>query len=280
MPFVRGHEVSRPHDDIIEEIKGLVDRGVKEVTLLGQNVNSYGLKNTAPKGSPRDGITFAQLLEEIAKKTDLKRLRFTTSHPKDVGEDLIAQFRDNPILVPHFHLPVQSGASRILDLMRRQYTRENYLHTIDRLKGEVPQIHFSTDIIVGFPTETEAEFQETMTLVEEVRYDLSFSFVYSPRPYTKAVQLKDDVPYDEKLSRLKRLQGLTRQLSLAQNARDVNETHEVLVEEKRKGEERPLKGRTATNKIVHFEGKGHQPGDFVNVLITQANAFSLLGRSC
>lgn len=270
VPFVRGREVSRPHEEILGEIRELVDRGVKEVTLLGQNVNSYGLKTTG-------GVTFAKLLELIAEKTDLKRLRFTTSHPKDVKDDLIEQFRDNPILVPHFHLPVQSGSDRVLKLMRRQYTRADYMDIIAKLKVAVPHIRFCTDIIVGFPGETEADFQATLSLIEDVRYDLVFSFVYSPRPFTKAKDLDDNVPYDVKLERLKILQDRTKSMAKEQNAKDVGCIHSVLVEARDDESERVYVGRTLSNKVVHFSGGDFKPGDFADVKITQANAFSLCG---
>lgn len=271
VPFVRGREVSRPHEDIISEIQQLVEKGVKEVTLLGQNVNSYGLKNTG-------GITFANLLEEIANKTDLKRLRFTTSHPKDVKEDLIIQYRDNPILVPHFHLPVQAGNTRVLDVMKRQYSREEYLDIVQQLKETVPEIRFSTDIIVGFPSETEAEFEETLTLCEEVRYDSSFSFVYSPRPYTKAIKLQDDVPYKDKLVRLKRLQDLCNEIGKEQHEKDIGTMQEVLIEMKDEEMPHKFKGRTATNKIVHFNSGDYQAGDIVQLKITQAGSHCLFAE--
>lgn len=271
VPFVRGREVSRPHEQIIDEINQLVDRGVKEVTLLGQNVNSYGLKNTGD-------ITFAQLLEEIAKRTKLKRLRFTTSHPKDVKEDLIEQYRDNPILVPHFHLPVQSGSNNILKLMRRQYTREHYLDIIEKLKKDVPDIRFGTDIIVGFPNETEEEFEMTMSLCEEVRYDLVFSFIYSPRPYTKAEKLDDNVPVEVKLERLKRLQDRTNTIAREQNEMEVGRVHEVLVEVRDDGAEHPYMGRTLSNKVVHFDSGDYQPGDLAQVKINRVNSYCLFGE--
>jgi tRNA-2-methylthio-N6-dimethylallyladenosine synthase len=271
VPFVRGREVSRPHQEIIDEVKALVERGVKEVTLLGQNVNSYGLKSTG-------GVTFAKLLELIAKETSVPRLRFTTSHPKDVGDDLIEQYRDNPSLVPHFHLPVQSGNNRVLKLMKRQYTREHYMDIVHKLYKTVPDIRFATDLIVGFPGETEEEFEDTMSLVREVGYDSSFSFVYSPRPYTKAANLEDDVPYDQKLERLQRLQELTRVQAKEANSKEVGLVREVLVEECDPENEWTYKGRTPTNKIVHFSEGEFQLGDLANVEITKANAFCLYGN--
>lgn len=271
VPFVRGREVSRPHQQIIDEINLMVDRGVKEVTLLGQNVNSYGLKT--------DEVTFAQLLQLISEKTQLKRLRFTTSHPKDVKDDLIEQYQHNPILMPHFHLPVQSGSNRVLKAMKRQYTREQYLDTVYQLKKRIPHIKFSTDIIVGFPTETDAEFEQTLSLMEDVRYDQCFSFVYSPRPYTKAIKLEDDVLKEDKSERLQVLQRLDKRITMEQNEAEVGQTHQVLIEERDEQEngEVNLKGRTPTNKIVHFVGEA-QMGDMVTVKITQANPHSLYGE--
>lgn len=273
VPFVRGREVSRPHQEIIDEINTLVDRGVKEVMLLGQNVNSYGLKTTG-------GVTFAKLLEEVAEKTNLKRLRFTTSHPKDVHEDLIEQYANNPILVPHFHLPVQSGNNRILDLMRRQYTREKFMWIVDELKTKVPKIRFSTDIIVGFPSETEDEFCDTLSLMEAVRFDQVFSFVYSTRPYTKAAKMEDDIPKAVKDERLQRLFALNKKISFEINESEVGTVHEVLVEDLNEDSLHPYPcmGRSANNKIIHFVGQA-KPGEIVNVRVTKANPYSLYGET-
>lgn len=271
VPFVRGREVSRPHADIIREIQQLVERGVKEVTLLGQNVNSYGLKT-------EDGVSFAELLSLIAQETKLQRLRFTTSHPKDVKEDLVTQFRDNPILVPHFHLPVQSGSDRILDLMKRQYTRAEYLDIIRKLQDAAPAIRFSTDVIVGFPGETDADFEDTLALMETVNFDFVFSFIYSPRPYTKAIKLEDDVPLTVKLERLKVLQDRTRQIAEEKNLGELSQRREVLVESRDDDAEWPYMGRTTTNKIVHFRGGDYKLGDRVGVLISKTTAFTLFGE--
>lgn len=272
VPHVRGREVSRPHEEIIDEINELVARGVKEVTLLGQNVNSYGLKSTG-------GVSFARLLERIAQKTTLSRLRFTTSHPKDVKDDLIDQFMNNPILVPHFHLPVQSGANRILNLMRRQYTREDYLGIVHKLKHRVPQIQFSTDIIVGFPTETDEEFEQTLSLMREVAFSLSFYFIYSPRPHTSAVKIMDDVPPATKRARFARLDALNDDLVLRSHLLDVGSVQDVLVEDVNEEASRSYVGRTPSNKVVHFSGETEniKPGDFVPVTILRANPYSLYG---
>lgn len=205
VPRVRGPEVSRPTSQIIEEIKALVDMGVREVTLLGQNVNSYGLKE--------GGCPFSQLLEKISNETELTRLQFITSHPKDVGPDLVDQFRDNPILSPSFHLPVQSGSDRILEAMRRYYTRRQYVDIIDAIRKVRPLIVFSTDFIVGFPGETERDFNETLSLLDEVQFDFSYSFAYSPRPGTTALRLPDTLSDETKSERLKILQERQRQIS-------------------------------------------------------------------
>ena len=271
VPFVRGREVSRPHADIILEIQQLVERGVKEVTLLGQNVNSYGFKT-------ENGVSFAKLLQLIAENTKLQRLRFTTSHPKDVKDDLVEQFRTNPILVPHFHLPVQSGSDRILEAMNRHYTRRDYLDIIARLQKAAPSIRFSTDVIVGFPGETDADFQDSLDLMTAVHFDFVFSFIYSPRPYTKAVKLEDNVPKSVKLDRLKVLQDLTRLIAEEKNLNELHRTCEVLVESRDDEALWPFMGRTATNKIVHFRGGDYNPGDTVGVKIAKTTAFTLFGE--
>lgn len=289
VPRVRGPEVSRSAEDIIAEVKSLVDMGVKEVTLLGQNVNSYGKK---------DGqISFATLLRRLAEQTDIQRLRFTSSHPQDVGEDLVACYKDLPQLCPHFHLPVQSGSNRILEKMRRYYTREEYLHTIDQLKKARPDIAFSTDIIIGFPGEEEADFQDTLSLMKQVGFQLSYSFIYSPRPGTSAEKIEDPVSLAEKVNRLEIQQELQNELAKESNRQCVGETVEVLVESWDE-ETRRYAGRTGTNKMVHFEvpvkvptkapvedpflePEDAQPekmlGQFRRVTITKAQSYSLLG---
>lgn len=278
VPAVRGAEVSRPHREIVEEIKQLVDLGVKEVTLLGQNVNSYGLKH-------KEEITFAQLIDKIAAQTDIKRLRFVSSHPQDVGDDLIEKFRDIPILSPHFHLPVQSGSNRILTLMRRHYTREDYLHIVESLKKVREEIVFSTDLIVGFPGETEDDFEQTISLMEEVGFDASFSFVYSPRPHTTAVKLKEDVSSKEKAGRLAVLQHFQDRIALRRHKKLEGTIQEVLVE-KEDDLGHNLVGRTGTNIITHF-AKPKSPifyehndlvGSFLQVRIGKASSYSLEGE--
>ena len=201
-----------------------------------------------------------------------------TSHPKDVGADLIEEFGKNPVLVPHFHLPVQSGSTKILKEMRRQYSREQFLDIVTQLRLRAPTIKFSTDIIVGFPGETDEDFKQTLSLMKEIRFDQVYSFVYSPRPFTSAVKLSDDVPLAVKQERLRILQTLDKKITLEQNVAEVGKIEEVLVEEKDDEQENPYLGRTLSNKVVHFQGEDLASGDLVDVEITQANPYSLYGK--
>ncbi|MBU0506733.1 tRNA (N6-isopentenyl adenosine(37)-C2)-methylthiotransferase MiaB [bacterium] len=272
VPHVRGREASRPSTQIIDEIKSLTQLGVREVTLLGQNVNSYGLKEN-------NDITFAQLLERIASQTELKRLRFATSHPRDVSDALIEQFASNPILAPHFHLPLQSGSDRILKLMNRGYTRKHYLTIVEKLKKQNSHLCFSTDLIVGFPSETNQEFEDTLSVMKDVNFVQTYSFIYSPRPHTSAARMPDDVLLKEKQMRLKRLQDLDSEITLKQNHSDVGTVRYVLVEAVQQENQKPFMGRTEHNKIVHFTSKNvYHPGDFARVTISQANPHSLFGE--
>ena len=284
VPSVRGPEVSRSSDDIIREIQELAALGVKEVTLLGQNVNSYGKK------FPEE-IPFAQLLRRIAAETDIQRLRFTSSHPQDVGDDLIRLYAELPVppglpaLCPHFHLPVQSGSNHVLTAMRRHTTREDYLDIIRKLRMVRPDIAFSTDLIVGFPGETEEDFQQTLDLFSEVGFDMSYSFIYSPRPGTRAFSLIDNVSTAEKEKRLERLQALQTEVAQAKNNALLGRVQEVLVE-KEDDFGQNLMGRTGTNKIVHMSkktanevsGNGNLIGRMVKVRMIKANPYSLVGE--
>ncbi len=274
VPRVRGPEVSRPANDIVSEIRQLVELGVKEVTLLGQNVNSYGKKG--------NGISFSQLLERIDGETGIRRLRFTSSHPQDVDDDLVEKFRTLQSLSPHFHLPVQSGSNRILSAMRRHYTREDYLKIIESLKNVLPAIALSTDFIVGYPGETEEDFSATLDLIDKVGFDSSYSFIYSPRPGTASFQLADDVPMAEKTRRLEILNNFQRQISEGKNKKLEGTVEEVLVESYSQ-KDKVWMGRTGTNKIVHFTGlsafnEEKIIGEFVNIKIIKANPFSLMGE--
>ncbi len=271
VPFVRGREVSRSSLEIVQEIQRLTEHGVKEITLLGQNVNSYGTKGKE--------ISFAKLLFKIAEETSVKRIRFTTSHPKDVKEDLALAFRDIPTLAKHIHLPVQSGSNTILQKMYRTYTREDYLRIVDQLRNACPEIAISTDIIVGFPGETDQDFEETLSLVDEVAFDASFSFYYSPRPYTTAGRyLKDDVPLEVKANRLEILQEKQKELSLKNHQACLGKVYEVLVEGPSKiGNS--YQGRNTHNQIVHFPAENDAwIGELVRVKINQAGPNALRGE--
>lgn len=271
VPYVRGSEVSRLPEDVLDEIKQLVDRGVKEVTLLGQNVNSYGQKM-------RFHTSFAQLLERIANETQLKRLRFATSHPKDVSDALVEQFAQNPILMPHFHLPAQCGSDRILALMNRGYTQADYLKIIDRVLAKAPRVKFSSDFIVGFPSESAFDFEQTLSLMRTVRFDQTFSFVYSPRPFTQAKEIPDDVSSTVKTERLKILQHLDQEIALERNKNEVGSIQEVLVERlDNVNPDRPNMGRTPANKQIYFSGQC-RVGEIMSVKVTEGKAHYLLGE--
>ncbi len=272
VPSTRGREISRPVADIVEEVQILIEQGVKEITLLGQNVNSYGQTNQVAE----DKTTFADLLYRVSEVPGLTRLRFTTSNPKDLSMELIRCFAEIDILCPHFHLPVQSGSNRILKRMNRKYTRELYLQRVDALKQVRPDIALATDIIVGFPGETDDDFAETMDLLETVRFHGSFSFKYSDRPNTRSADFEDKVPENVKKERLKQFQARQDQISLEQNKKYVDTLQTVMVESS--GEDK-LKGRMVTNHIVHFPCKDIlRPGDTIEVKITKAGMHSLQGE--
>lgn len=279
VPSVRGAEVSRPADDILTEIQGLVQHGVKEVTLLGQTVNSYG------RGGRAGGVSFPQLLRRIADETNVKRIRFVSPHPKDLREDLIQEYIENPKLCRHMHLPLQSGSSRILKLMKRAYSREHYLKMVKLLQAAVPGVAITTDIIVGFPGETEADFQETLAMIEEVGFHQVYAFIYSKRPGTVATDMTDDTPLAEKEARLARLFELAARISRAHHQSLIGTEQDVLIE----GEsERPpshgpdapsqWRGRTFGNTIVNIMSNTLSTGDLVRVRITGAYPNSTEGE--
>jgi len=271
VPFVRGRERSRSSSEIIEEVRYLVESGIKEVTLLGQNVNSYGLKC---KGE----INFPELVRQIDQIKGLKRIRFTTSHPKDLSDELIDCFGESEKLCPHIHLPIQSGSDRILEKMNRGYSREDYLLKVNRLREVCPQIGLTTDIIVGFPGETENDFQETLDIISEIEYDEFFSFKYSDRPMTRASQDDRKLSEREKAQRLTILQEKQKPITMKKNEQLVNRKVEVLVEGKSKRDPRRLTGRTGTNKVVNFEGPLGLEGETVQVKILEAYPHSLYGQ--
>ena len=271
VPFVRGREKSRPSSEIIKEVCGLVKSGVKEVTLLGQNVNSYGSTLVGE-------LTFSGLLKTLNKIEGLERIRFTTSHPKDLSEELIHCFGDQPKLCPHIHLPLQSGSDRILKIMNRGYTREEYLLKINKLREVCPEISITTDLVVGFPGETEEDFQATLAIITEIEYDEFFSFKYSDRPKTQASQYPGKLTEEEKARRLSILQKKQKPITLKKNRNLVGRTIEVLVEGESKKNPFHVSGRSGTNKVVNFEGPFSLKGKIVSVKIASAHPHSLFGR--
>ena len=272
VPHVRGREVSRPSAKIISEIESLVRQGVKEVMLLGQNVNSYG--KTAP-----GEISFAELLRRVDAIEGLERIRFTTSHPQDLSPELIEAFATLPKLCEHLHLPVQSGSDSVLARMRRGYTLREYLDRIQRLRERVSKVALSTDIIVGFPRETEEEFDCTLELLKQVEYDEIYSFMYSPRPQTVSGKIfDDDIPNEIKKDRLTRVQSLQREISLRKNRQKIGNVEEILVDGKSKLKHGQMMGRTRANRIVNATGAETLIGKFVPVRIVGATANSLLGE--
>jgi tRNA-2-methylthio-N6-dimethylallyladenosine synthase len=273
VPYTRGEEVSRPFDDVIAEVAVLAAQGVREVTFLGQNVNAY-------RGPTHDGdiADLALLIEYAAAVEGIERIRYTTSHPVELSDALVRAHRDVPALVAHLHLPVQSGSDRMLRLMKRGHTAEEYLKKVGRLREAHPGISLSSDFIVGFPGETEADFQDTMELVDAIGFDHSFSFIYSPRPGTPAVALADDVPFAVKKWRLSVLQERLREQAQAISDAMVGGTQRILVEGPSKRDPLKLAGRTENNRVVNFGGDPSLIGDFVDVEIAEALPNSLRGR--
>lgn len=269
VPHTRGREVSRAFPEVLEEVARLTTVGVREVTLVGQNVNSY-----------RGGISFAQLLLRTAQVPGIERVRFTTSHPHDLSDELVEAFRVEPKLMPHFHLPVQSGSNEVLVRMKRDYTVAEYLERLGKLRAARPDIAVTTDIIVGFPGETEADFEKTYALCEQVRYDGQFAFVYSPRPKTIAGLKEDEwgpVPHEVKVQRLERLNALQKQISLEVMSKHVGHTVEVLVEGRSKTNPLRRFGRTPHNRVVNFDGDA-PVGALCTVQVDAATQSALLGR--
>ncbi|MBA3005952.1 MAG: tRNA (N6-isopentenyl adenosine(37)-C2)-methylthiotransferase MiaB [Proteobacteria bacterium] len=273
VPYTRGREISRKVSDIIDEAHVLVDAGVREITLLGQNVNSYGRTNQVTDAG--GDYSFSQLLREVAAIEGLKRLRFTTSNPKDLSPELMRCFGEIEILCPQFHLPVQSGSNAVLARMNRNYTRELYLQQVADLRAVRPDIALSTDVIAGFPGESDDDFEQTMDLLEEVRFHSSFSFKYSDRPGTRSADFDDKVVEQVKSERLSRFQGRQDTICLEHNSLYVSKSLPIMVE---KITEKGLVGRTDTNHIVHVEEKiVCVPGDIVTVTISHAGQHSLNG---
>jgi tRNA-2-methylthio-N6-dimethylallyladenosine synthase len=273
VPYTRGEEISRALEDVLREIRHLAAQGVKEVTLLGQNVNAY--RGELPDGESAD---FALLLAHVAKVGGVERIRYTTSHPLEFTQRLIDAYPKIPQLVSQVHLPVQSGSDRVLAAMKRNYTAMEYRSIVRRLRAARPGVSVSSDFIVGFPGETEAEFELTMKLVEDVRFDGSFSFIYSPRPGTPAANLADATPHAVKLERLQRLQRRLQELFEEYSRAMVGSRQRVLVEGRSKKDASELAGRTENNRVVNFAGPPRLVGHFVDLEITQALPHSLRGR--
>ena len=272
VPHVRGREVSRPSARIVDEIESLVRHGVKEVMLLGQNVNSYGKTSSSE-------MSFAELLSRVNKIDGLERIRFTTSHPQDLSPELIEAFATLDKLCEHLHLPVQSGADSVLSRMRRGYTRDEYLARINRLRRRCPNVALSTDIIVGFPGETAAEFADTLEMLRQVEYDEIFSFMYSPRPQTVSAKIyDDDVDGELKKARLQQVQSLQREISLRKNRASIGNVEEILVDGKSRLKHGQIMGRTRANRIVNLAGEETLVGSLLPVRIIGATANSLIGE--
>lgn len=273
VPYTRGEEVSRPLDDVIAEISSLASQGVREVNLLGQNVNAY-------RGEMADGDSadFALLLHYVAAIEGIDRIRYTTSHPKEFSDNLIQAYEDIPELVDHLHLPVQSGSNSVLARMKRGHAIEMYIDKLARLKKIRPKMCFSSDFIVGFPQETEEEFEQTIKLIETIGFDLSYSFIFSARPGTPAADMPDEISLDIKKQRLERLQAIIARQTAKISDAMVGTVQRVLVEGESKKNSLQMTGRTENNRVVNFAGPTRLAGQFVDLLITEALPNSLRGR--
>lgn len=271
VPYVRGRERSRNPKDIVKEIEELVQDGVKEVMLLGQNVNSYGKNLEKP-------LSFAELLQKIEEIEGLERIRFMTSHPKDLSDELIEVMGNSKKICGHMHLPLQSGSTRILSEMNRRYTKEQYLLLVEKLRASVPDISLTTDIIVGFPGETEADFLETMDVVKKVQFDNAFTFIYSKRTGTPAAAMTEQVPEDIVKERFDRLLKEVQELSRKQSARYEGTVQNVLVEEQNEQDSELLTGRMKNNLLVHFKGESSLIGTLQDVKLTECKGFYYLGE--
>jgi len=274
VPYTRGEEVSRPFDDVLTEVADLADQGVKEVTLLGQNVNAY--RGTMGQGAEKADL--ATLLEYLSEMDGLERIRYMTSHPREMSSRLIECYAALPKLVSQLHLPVQSGSDRILAAMKRGYTALEYKSTVRRLRAARPELSLSSDFIIAFPGETEADFEQTMKLIEDVGFDGSYSFVYSPRPGTPAADFADQVPAAVAQARLSRLQSRIEEQFAANSQRMVGTTESMLVTGRATKDTRELAARTDNNRVVNFAGAGELVGRYIDVRITAALSHSLRGQ--
>jgi tRNA-2-methylthio-N6-dimethylallyladenosine synthase len=272
VPYTRGEEFSRPFDDVIAEVAELAAQGVREITFLGQNVNAY-------RGAMHGGgvCDLAELIRFTAEVDGIGRIRFTTSHPREFSDALIEAYAEVPVLVSHLHLPVQSGSDRILARMKRGYRAQDYIERIRRLREVRAHISLSSDFIVGFPGESDADFEASMRLIDEVGFDNSFSFVYSPRPGTPAAAFADEVPFVRKKARLARLQARIAEQAAALSAAMVGSVQRVLVEKPSRKDPRQMSGRTENNRVVNFDAAPALGGQFADVRITEAMPNSLRG---
>ena len=271
VPYVRGRERSREPEEIIKEIRGLVQDGVTEIMLLGQNVNSYG------KGLPQE-ITFADLLRKVNEIEGLERIRFMTSHPKDLSDDLIQAMADCEKVCSHLHLPLQSGSSRILKKMNRHYTKEDYLLLVKKIREKLPEIALTTDIIVGFPGETEEDFEETLDVVSKVRYDSAYTFIYSKRCGTPAASMEDQVPEDVVKERFAKLLKVVQTISAERTNEKLGMTEPVLIEQVNEQDESLVTGRLSNNAVVHLPGDASMIGSIVPVLLKESKGFYYMGQ--
>ena len=279
VPYTRGEEVSRPFEDVLVEVAGLADQGVKEVTLLGQNVNAYRAKKIGSANSlTAEMADFATLLEYVADIPGIERLRYTTSHPNEFTPSLIAAYDKIPKLVNHLHLPVQHGSDKILMAMKRGYTAMEFKSTVRKLRAIRPDMAMSSDFIVGFPGETEEDFQKTMKLIDEIGFDNSFSFIFSPRPGTPAANLHDDTPHEIKLRRLQHLQGVINANITRISESRLGTVQRILVEGASKRDAGELMGRTECNRVVNFVGQPRLVGQLVGVRITETRSYTLRGE--
>ena len=275
VPYTRGEEINRPFEDVLVEVAGLADQGVKEITLLGQNVNAY----RAPMGQSGEMADFATLLEYVADIPGIERLRYTTSHPNEFTPALIAAYDKLPKLVSHLHLPVQHGSDRILMAMKRGYTAMEYKSTVRKLRAIRPDLALSSDFIVGFPGETEDDFAKMMRLIEDLQFDNSFSFIFSPRPGTPAANLADDTPHEVKLGRLQHLQAEVNASIARISESRLGTVQRILVEGPSKRDGAELMGRTECNRVVNFAGPARLIGQLIDVRITETRSYSLRGEA-
>ena len=272
VPYVRGRERSRPVSDIMKEIEELGQEGFREITLLGQNVNSYGKDNT-------NGIDFAGLLKTIDQEAQIERIRYMTSHPRDMNEDVIAVIASSSKVCEHFHLPIQSGSDSVLTRMNRGYTKADYRNLVRKVREVLPDASLTTDLIVGFPGETDQEFEETLKFLQEILFDAAYTFLYSQRSGTPAATMGEQIPLEKKKERLNRLMDVQNQISLELNEKLLGQTLEVLVEGPSKNDPSMMMGRTRTNKIVIWPAKNEQVGDLAAIHITTAQTWLIKGEN-